>query len=269
MTSRLLALAVVSALGASLVACAADSTGPNASATGAVSLSFSTTGASSTSSSTSLSGGALSGALVGSSSVDALVITKAQLVLAELELQRAGATCTSTSGSGDDNSSSSDSCAELELAPTMIDLPVNGNVVSALSVPVPAGSYSAFEAKITPADTGRPGGAALIATHPELRAASVRVEGTFNGKTFTYTGATRAQIESRFDPPLVADGSGMNVTVRVDLTGWFRTSSGALIDPATANAGGPNAELVSTNIARSFIAFRDDDHDGRDDSGRD
>lgn len=263
MTSRLLALAGVSALGASLVACAADSTGPNASAAGAISLSFASVGASSTSSSTSLSGGTLSGALAGSSGVDALVITRVQLVLAELELQRAGGTC--TSGDAD---SSSDSCAELELPPTMIELPVNGNVVSAVSVPVPPGSYSAFEAKITLADTGRRGGAALIAAHPELRAASVRVEGTFNGKPFTYIGATRAQIESRFDPPLVADGSGINVTVRVNLTGWFRTSSGALIDPATANAGGPNAELVSTNIARSFVAFCDDDRDGRDDSGR-
>jgi hypothetical protein len=265
MTSRLLALAGVSAFGASLVACAADSTGPNASAAGAVSLSFAAVGASGTSSSTSLSGGAQSGAVAGSSSVDALVITRVQLVLAELELQRAGGTCTS----GDTYSSSSDSCEELELPPTMIELPVNGNVVSAVSVPVPPGSYSAFEAKITLADTGRRGGAALIAAHPELRAASVRVEGTFNGKPFTYTGATRAQIESRFDPPLVADASGINVTVRVNLTGWFRTSSGALIDPATANAGGPNAELVSTNIARSFVAFCDDDRDGRDDRGRD
>ena len=261
MTSRLLALAGVSALGASLVACAADSTGPNASAAGSVSLSFASVGASSTSSSTSLSGGALSGAVAGSSSVDALVITRVQLVLAELELRGASG-CTSTNVE-----SSSDSCAEVELPPTMIELPVNGNVVSAISVPVPPGSYSAFEAKITLADTGRRGGAALIAAHPELRAASVRVEGTFKGKPFTYTGATRAQIESRFDPPLVADASGINVTVRVNLTGWFRTSSGAIIDPATANAGGPNAELVSTNIARSFVAFCDDDRDGRDDRG--
>jgi hypothetical protein len=259
MSSRLFTLAAISTFGASLVACSADSTSPNNSAAGSVSLSFSAKGAST--SSTSLSGGTISGALVGSS--DVLVITKAQLVLAELELQRAGGSCTSA----DTASSSSDSCEELELAPTMIDLPVSGNVVGALSVPVPAGSYSALEAKITLPDTGRAGGAALIAAHPELRGASVRVEGTFNGQAFVYTGTTRAQIESRFDPPLVADGSGINVTVSVDLTNWFKTSSGALVNPSTANAGGPNAELVSTNIARSFVAFRDDDRDGRDDDG--
>ena len=265
MSLRLLTLAGISAFGASLVACSADSTAPNNSVAGSVSLSFSATGA--RTSSSSLSGGALSGTLAGNASADALVITKAQVVLAELELQRTGGTCASATGTSGVGSSSTESCQELELAPTVIDLPVSGNLVSAVSVGIPAGSYSALEAKITLPDTGRRGGAALIAAHPELRGASVRVEGTFNGKAFTYTGAPRAQIESRFDPPLVADGSGANVTVNVDLTNWFRTSSGALVDPATANAGGPNAELVSTNIARSFVAFRDDDHDGWDDEG--
>jgi hypothetical protein len=264
MHSRLLTLAGISALGASLAACAADSTGPNSSA-GSVSLSFSATGASSTSS--TLSAGTVSNALAGGSTVDALVITKAQLVLARLELQRAGATCTSETEAGDDNPTSTESCAELELAPTVIDLPVNGSVVSALSVAVPAGSYSALEAKIRPVEARRRGASAFLAAHPELANASVRVEGTFNGTAFTYTGSPRAELESLFDPPLVADASGINVTVKVDLTNWFKTSSGALVDPATANAGGSNAALVSANISRSFKAFRDDDHNGRDDHG--
>src|SRR3954470_5585089 len=144
MHSRLLTLAGISALGASLVACAGDSTGPNGAA-GSVSLSFSATGASTTASRTSLGTATLSNALVGSSSVDALVITKAQLVLARLELQRAGSQCTSETEAGDDNPSSTESCAELELAPTVIDLPVNGSVVNELAVAVPAGTYTALE----------------------------------------------------------------------------------------------------------------------------
>jgi hypothetical protein len=194
-----------------------------------------------------------------------MVITKAQLVLARLELQRAGATCTTATEAGDDNLSSTESCAELELAPTVIDLPVNGSVVSALSVSVPAGSYTALEAKIRPVDTSRRGGAAFLAVHPELAGATVRVEGTFNGTAFTYTGTAQAKLETVFDPPFEAGTDGINVTVKVDLTNWFRTSSGVLIDPATANVGGSNAALVSANIERSFSAFRDDDHDGDDD----
>jgi hypothetical protein len=54
----------------------------------------------------------------------------------------------------------------------------------------------------------------------------------------------------------------------MDLTTWFRTQAGALIDPSTANAGGPNAVLVAENIKRSFHAFRDDDRDGDDDDRR-
>ena len=265
MYSRLLNLAVLLGVGASLTACAADSTGPGGAA-GSVSLSFSATGARTTSSSTTL--GATSGLLTSSSSADALVITKAQLVLARLELQRSGATFTSTTEAGDDNPSSTESCEELELDPTVIDLPVNGTIVSALNLSAPAGSYSALEGKIRPVDTRRRGAAAFLAAHPELAGTSVRVEGTFNGTPFTYTGAAHSELESRFDPPLVADATGINVTVQVDLTNWFRTASGQLVDPATANTGGANASLVAANIASSFRAFRDDDHNGRDDDSR-
>lgn len=267
MPSRLSTLATVATLGASLAACSADSTGPNTSASGSVSLSFAATGARTSSSSSTSSASGLSSTLASGSSADALVITKAQLVLARLELQRAGATCTTATEAGDDNPSSTESCAELELAPMVIDLPVNGSVVSALSVAVPPGSYTALEAKIRPVEASRRGGAAFLAAHPELTGASVRVEGTFNGTAFTYVGATRAELESMFDPPLAAGADGINVTVKVDLTNWFKTSTGTLIDPATANAGGSNSALVSANIARSFSAFRDDDHDGTDDHG--
>ena len=100
----------------------------------------------------------------------------------------------------------------------------------------------------------------------------MRVKGTYNGTAFTWTGAPEAQLEHTFSPALVIDAAGnltTNVTVSVDLTSWFRNSSGALIDPASANAGGPNAGVVSDNIRRSFRAFRDDDHDGQDDRGQD
>jgi len=265
MYSRLLNLATLLGVGASLTACAADSTGPR-SAAGSVSLSFSASGAR-TSSSSATVGATPSSLLASSSSVDALVITKAQLVLARLELQRSGATCTSATEAGDDNPTSTESCEELELDPAAIDLPVDGAVVSALNVAAPAGSYSALEAKIRPVDARRRGAAGFLSAHPELAGTSVRVEGTFNGTPFTYTGAVRAELESVFDPPLVSDATGINVTVKVDLTNWFRTSSGQLIDPATANSGGVNASLVASNIARSFSAFRDDDHNGRDDNG--
>ena len=44
-------------------------------------------------------------------------------------------------------------------------------------------------------------------------------------------------------------------------------AQGNLVDPATANADGPNEELVENNIQRSLNVFEDDDHDGEDDHG--
>jgi hypothetical protein len=248
-----------------LTACSSDSTGPGL-RPGAVSLSFATTGSRTTSASVASNPAGVT-ALV--AATDSLVITKVQVVLARLELQRSGATCTSTEAAGDDDKADNSSCAELELAPSIVSLSVSGGVTQALNSSIPSGTYTAFEAKIRAVEARKSASTAFLAAHPEMVGASIRVEGTFNGKAFAYTGAPKAELEGLFNPPLVADSTGANITINVDLTNWFRTTSGTLVDPATANAGGANAALVSSNIARSFKAFRDDDRDGRDDRGSD
>jgi hypothetical protein len=248
-----------------LTACSSDTTNPGT-MPGAVSLSFATTGATTTSASAATNP---TGVFALAAATDSLVITKAQIVLSRLELQRSGATCTSTESAGDDDKIDNSSCAELELAPSIVSLSVTGGVTQALNSSIPSGTYTAFEAKIRSVEAKKAASTAFLAAHPEMAGASVRVEGTFNGKAFTYTGAPKAELEGLFNPPLVADSTGANITINVDLANWFRTSSGTLVDPASANAGGANAALVMSNIARSFKAFRDDDHDGHDDHGSD
>jgi hypothetical protein len=238
-----------------------------------MSVSFTTAASTASASLSSTAGGARDVSLA--SGGNTLVITRAQLVLARIELQRAGATCSSSAASGDDDADEHE-CAELQLAPTLVDLPVDASVVSALNVTVPAGSYSSLEAKVRPvgssggsssgSGSGR-GTSAFLAAHPELAGVSVRVEGTYNGKAFVYTGAPETGIETSFTPALAVDASPVNLTVHVDLSTWFRTQSGALIDPTTAVPGGANAALVSDNIRRSFRAFHDDDRNGHDDDG--
>jgi hypothetical protein len=245
--------------------CAADSTAPGAGGR-SVTVSFVTSGTTTTS-------GALvptSGVLALTSSADALVITKAELVVARAQLQRAGGACTSNTDAGDGDREDDNSCEELELAPTLVTLPVQGTVANALNVTVPAGTYSALEAKIRPvrAKAGN-GSSAFLTAHPDLAGVSVRVQGTFNGKAFTYTGSPKIEFKTSFNPPIVVDSTGAakNITISVDLANWFKNSSGALIDPSTANTGGANAQLVADNIRRSFKAFRDDDRKGREDRG--
>jgi len=59
------------------------------------------------------------------------------------------------------------------------------------------------------------------------------------------------------------DSGSTNITVFVDIDAWFRDQSGVdLIDPDTANEGGPNKSLVEDNIKQSMEAFEDDDRSG-------
>ena len=211
----------------------------------------------------------LSRSVTATSGANTLIINSAQLVVARMELERAPGSCGSSSAAGDDESIDENECGELELAPTVVDLPVDAAVVSVLNVMIPAGSYSALSAKIRPiradGDHGK-GSAAFLAAHPELAGASVIVKGKYNTVDFTYIGTPRAEFETSFHPPLVVDAKPVNVTVNVNLASWFMDGM-TLIDPSTANAGGVNERKVADNIKRSFRAFHDDNHDGKDDDG--
>ena len=69
-------------------------------------------------------------------------------------------------------------------------------------------------------------------------------------------------------PPLVVSDVGTtDITLFIDIGTWFRASDNMLIDPSSANAGGPNESTVENNIRNSFNSFEDEDHDGCDDHG--
>jgi hypothetical protein len=249
--SRSLSRVVLGALVALAAACgASNTTSPNAKT---VSLSFS---------SKNLASGAAANRvsfLTLGSGNDTLVITKAQVVLSKIELATADtATCASDSNGG--------SCEEIKADPALVDIPVDQSMVTPLVSAIPAGTYTKFEAKVNAVQASDPAGGTFLTSHPDFAGVSVRVEGTFNGTPFVYTGSAGAELELEFTPPLVVDSTGMNITVNVDISRWFVSGGGALVDPTTANAGGPNASMVDNNIHHSFEAFEDDNKDGHNDS---
>ena len=194
-----------------------------------------------------------------------LVITKAQLLARRIELAPAGAAaCANVAEAGDDNASSEDGCAEVEVGPTLLDIPVDGSTKVSISASVPAGSYRALELRISPISSGNSRSTAFLAAHPEFKNASVRVEGTFNGKAFVFVAAVDARSESVFSTPITVDASNPNVTVAIDLSSWFSDGAGGTLDPSNS----ANAAQISANISKSFRAFEDDDHDGHDDHQR-
>jgi hypothetical protein len=248
----------------SLAACGAgsDLTGT---ARQPVSFSFTTRAPSATSASIATPGGR-SDLVLGANGE--LVLTKIQLVVNRLELTRSDAVaCVSDDSASDDknktereNETENQGCEDVSRLPLVLDIPVDAAVHTAVNVPLSAGTYTKLEARLAPA-------AALDTANPALKGASILVTGTFNGKAFTFTSAMRNKIEMEFNPPLVVDATTQNATINIDVSSWFKSASGGVVDPSTANNGGVNAARVASNIRASFRAFEDDDRGGDDDHG--
>lgn len=192
-----------------------------------------------------------------------LVFDRVQLVLREVELENEAQedACELAGGSDD--------CAEVEVGPFLVDLPLGAGAARAVTADVPAGTYDEVKFKLREPDDDAED-AAFRAAHPEFTDVSVRAEGSYNGVPFVYVSRLEAELELDLAPPLAVDGSGTtDLTLMVDLAAWFGAPDGTLVNPATANQGGPNAELVVGNVDRAFDAFEDHDHDGSDDHGSD
>lgn len=195
-----------------------------------------------------------------SDGANTLVITKAEVVLREIELKRVEVVdC--------DVIPEPDACEKFEVGPVLINLPVDGTTSTEITIEIDPGSYTEVAFDIHKVSNDDPEDAAFRAAHPDLLGTSIRVQGTFNGVAFTYV--TDLNEEQEFDlvPPLVIDENtaSTNLTIVLDLATWFVDVQGNLIDPNSANKGGDNENLVRDNIKASIEAFEDRDKDGSED----
>lgn len=176
-----------------------------------------------------------------------LVITKAQIVLDQIELSP-------TEGNSCDGTGSKN-CEELDHDAMILDLPTGAGLNTVVQLPVATGTYGAIEAEINAPEKS-------IVGHPEFDGRSVRVEGTYKGVPFVYTSNVKASFEMSLKPPVVVTATSKNITINIDISKWFLTASGAAIDPMTALVGGVNEAIVKANIKASFSSFGDDDERG-------
>lgn len=202
---------------------------------------------------------------------DVIVYQKVELVLREVELERtdASASCGDNGDSGHSDGHHDD-CEEINVGPVLLDLPLGPGPARQFTVSVDTGTYNKLEMKIHKPGND-PGDGTFLQDHPDLQGISVRVTGTFNGTPFVYTSDLDAEQEVHLNPPLtVTDAGPADLTLTVDIDGWFLDASGtALVDPATALKGQPNEDVVKNNIEASIQAFEDEDHDGEDDHSHD
>ena len=194
---------------------------------------------------------------------DTIVIRSVEIVLREIELKRVEAVnCDSVRGNDD--------CEEFETGAVLVALPLGtAATATVVSVNAPAGMYDELEFEIHKPD--EISDAAFIAAHPTFANVSIRVSGTYSQAgtrtDFTFTSDLNADQEILLSPPVtVIDGASTNVTLRLDLATWFLNAGGtALVNPATANKGQTNENVVRDRIEASIDAFRDNDRDGHDD----
>jgi hypothetical protein len=246
-------------LGAALlVAACSDGTGPNSQA--GVSLSFAApaAGAAPASPGMSMSVAAID---LTDGQGNTLTLDKVEIVLREIELKRQIAP-------GCDDLPGDDDCEEFEAGPVLLDLPLDGNVATMVTITPDPDVYDEVEFDIHKVSNDDPEDATFRETYPDMVGKSIRVQGSFNGQPFTYE--TDLDVEQEFDlsPPLTvgADAAAAtNVTIMVDVDAWFRDLSGTLVNPQDGNKGGQHESLVKENIKQSIEAFEDHDSDGEPD----
>jgi hypothetical protein len=215
---------------------------------------------------------------------DSVIVRSVDLVLRRIELKAVTDTsCEAEHEDGMEHAGTSpedatqgpehDDCDEIKAGPVLVSLPLGAIPTEAMvDVPAPEGQYDRLEFRIHVPQADSADSAFLVA-NPDFQGVSIRVTGTFSQAgtrtDFTLLSDLEASQEVPIDPPIsVAAGSMASVTLRFDVSGWFLNATGdGLVDPASASAGGPNESVVRENIQRSINAFRDENHDGHDDSG--
>jgi hypothetical protein len=180
-----------------------------------------------------------------------LIITKAQVVLGDIRLERQGANCTTeTSG-----------CEDVSVPPVLVDLPLQPGAQPEFSVQLPVGTYEQISFEIHKVTSQDP-----AALQP-LLGRSIHVEGTYDGEAVTFDTDLDAGQEIELAPALVVTDTttAANVTVRILVDSWFVAPDSTVLNPQTGNAGGPNESVILENIKQSMQAFEDDDRTGEPD----
>lgn len=138
-------------------------------------------------------------------------------------------------------------CRLVRVGPTLIDLPLDGKVVTLPANAVPAGTFKEVAVRIS----------------------LVRLMGTYDTKSFDVTIPVNAKSEVEFETPLeVLADSAVALTVNFPVDTWLVNTDGSLVDP-NALVGSPSLmSSVKRRIAASIRAFEDNDHDGREDHSK-
>lgn len=259
-----LAVALVTVL--ALVSCD-DATGP-AAGQGTVSLSFMMTAGGAAPAPGLFGAGVLT--LGPDANGNTLEISSAEIVLREIEFERAEELTGCDDDEGEVEGSDDDACEEFESAPQLVSLPLEAGVVmqEVFVADVPAGDYDEIEFDLHKLSDDLED-QQFLQDHPGFpEDISVRVEYTWTpaaGAPQSGTFTSDVNAEQEIEMPLTIEAGRtdpVGVTLSIDISSWFMDASGNFINPNDAQGSGGLESVVDDNIKTSFEGFEDDDHDG-------
>lgn len=145
------------------------------------------------------------------------------------------------------------------LGPVLVDLSgamLAGSVEQVFAGLVPQGTFHELKFVIGPVTPDQAG------TDPKLaemaaQNASVIIDGTVDGKAFTFVSSLVAEIDVEGDF-VVSDAKANNITLSIDPKGWFGGTGSARLDPTDP----ANKSAIENNLKASTNAFEDDDKSG-------
>jgi hypothetical protein len=191
----------------------------------------------------------------GSAAIDSLRITRARFVLRDIKYK-----------------TQSDS-SNFRAAPFVLELNLSSTTQDVSVAEVPFGAYRRIEFDVHRINTNDVSSlpASEQAQFQEFLAGdrySIIVSGTTytGGQPSAFTFKSRVNVKQKIDlaPELVLNEStpAVNATMLISSNGWFKASSGALLDPADPQ----NENTISDNLRASIKVFKDNNKDGSKDS---
>jgi len=254
-----LIIPVVSALLLFVTACDSSSTGDVSETP--VSIAFSTGAASGTSNLIE------SKRTVSDAAGNELEYTRIELILEEVEFERAESS--DACRLDDDDDDDGDDCEEIERGPFAIVLPLDGaSPLVAFESSLPVGEWDEVEFEVEPRDDDDTDLNTLVPVDESIRVDGIWTPVGGDATSFTWTSDLDADQEIEFEPPIsVTADQAVNVTFEFSVDNWFRDASGGLIDPTQVDDD--LEDIIEDNIEDSIEGFRDDDRDGDDDDDDD
>ena len=170
---------------------------------------------------------------------DTIIVRRARLTMKSVVLVPAA------SGECEPEEEDEAQCVELRRDPVTMDLPLAGSAATVFTARAPADSYAETHVGIGP---------------KAGRGPAIQLEGVWSRtgvkRGFVYVAALDEIEELELAPALLLQAQGAaQLTLRLDLATWFLTANrAALVDPGSANPGGPNEILVRDNIRMSIRA---------------